>query len=887
MVVPLKQASGKAHPQVIGSGDTTQVPGTLQVDSDIRGPDDGTGVTLGHVPSGASTGSAAQVISVTTGERDNLVVADGMVIYNTTESEWQFREDGAWRTFSSGGGATTLLTTTATAAQINAAWTASIHTVFLTAGTYDENGGGGMTSSITVPAGKALVGTHYSAVEDASQNGQVRLEWSTGVGLNAAVVLKEGASVRGVHAILTGGTATDAFGSDIGSTVYQTRECIDCHALGAWTKGFNFPDGASVSTASAATRLIGCVADGCVDGFELEQETNAADERTHAELRDCIARDCTGLGFRLQIRAGANADTHIYASVTYCQAINNGTFGFFFGGGGSGDFATSAGHIFIAFNYAEGNGDDGFAWSAWSGGTVICNRAIGNTGQGFDVPSGGGSTTNSKIGLFILNEARGNTGTDIDYQNGVLTTWTGRFLNFSSTQHGSGTVCVESGSITATELQNLINMDEIHTVLMTDMGTSGDAAISISTTFDIPDGKRLIGSSRANMDITSIPSSGQVRFTTTANTTVIRVNDGASVVGVQVDQEGTGGTGIGISLDGAQGVIEGCFARDFNIGIRIGTPGVRSSKIIDCKTTNCTTGFIQDASVTTEQKVVIEGCVAENGTTGFDIDGSSNGFVIVRFCTATQCSGDGFNQRTAWGNNSTASAGYVRIHGCTAFSVGAIGFDFDNFNHAGTIVTDCRANDCGTFGFQCALGAFTLSTGNTHRPFIANCVAGHCASGGFDVDGTWARGLLHEDGIGVGTVGGATDSMLRLISYFADIGLDATGTTTLYTGKTSENVIPTHVIITIRDYSIAGGNYTVDPAIRINGNVAGDIVPITTLTGLATSLVDHKGYAIPIQGLFEIIASGETIVFEVTTAASGGTNIDVDVQLWGYSILTP
>lgn len=75
--------------------------GTLSVDG-IVGPSDGTGLVLGGVPSGASTGSTLQLLSVTTTQRGNLVAANGMLVYNTTDAKLQGREAGAWVDFRTG-----------------------------------------------------------------------------------------------------------------------------------------------------------------------------------------------------------------------------------------------------------------------------------------------------------------------------------------------------------------------------------------------------------------------------------------------------------------------------------------------------------------------------------------------------------------------------------------------------------------------------------------------------------------------------------------------------------------------------------------------------------------------------------------------------------------
>ena len=86
------------------SGITTTVASELRVDLAISGTDDGSGITLGHVPTGSTTGSAPQLVNVTTTERDNLVGANGMLVYNTTTGKPQVF-DGSWQDFPVVGGA--------------------------------------------------------------------------------------------------------------------------------------------------------------------------------------------------------------------------------------------------------------------------------------------------------------------------------------------------------------------------------------------------------------------------------------------------------------------------------------------------------------------------------------------------------------------------------------------------------------------------------------------------------------------------------------------------------------------------------------------------------------------------------------------------------------
>jgi hypothetical protein len=77
-------------------GATVQASGVLIDDSDnvcevegIKGKNDGTGVTFGHVPTGPATGSALQVVVVTTTQRNNLIGSAGMIVWNTTESRFE------------------------------------------------------------------------------------------------------------------------------------------------------------------------------------------------------------------------------------------------------------------------------------------------------------------------------------------------------------------------------------------------------------------------------------------------------------------------------------------------------------------------------------------------------------------------------------------------------------------------------------------------------------------------------------------------------------------------------------------------------------------------------------------------------------------------------
>lgn len=58
---------------------------------------DGSGLIVGQVPSGPSTGSTARLLNVTTAQRDQLVPTDGMLVFNTTLGVIQQYRVGAWR----------------------------------------------------------------------------------------------------------------------------------------------------------------------------------------------------------------------------------------------------------------------------------------------------------------------------------------------------------------------------------------------------------------------------------------------------------------------------------------------------------------------------------------------------------------------------------------------------------------------------------------------------------------------------------------------------------------------------------------------------------------------------------------------------------------------
>ena len=78
------------------TGTPVTVDDNLIVSGEIRGPSDGTGIVTGEAGTGASTGSTIQIVSLTTTERDDLVEADGMIVYNETDSQLQGRVRAAW-----------------------------------------------------------------------------------------------------------------------------------------------------------------------------------------------------------------------------------------------------------------------------------------------------------------------------------------------------------------------------------------------------------------------------------------------------------------------------------------------------------------------------------------------------------------------------------------------------------------------------------------------------------------------------------------------------------------------------------------------------------------------------------------------------------------------
>jgi len=81
---------------------TSSLTGDVTLGGVLKGTDDGTGVILGHAPSGAGTGSAAQLVGVSTAQRDNLTGVNGMLVYNSTTGQFE-GYDGSWQPLGSGG----------------------------------------------------------------------------------------------------------------------------------------------------------------------------------------------------------------------------------------------------------------------------------------------------------------------------------------------------------------------------------------------------------------------------------------------------------------------------------------------------------------------------------------------------------------------------------------------------------------------------------------------------------------------------------------------------------------------------------------------------------------------------------------------------------------
>lgn len=98
----------------IDFGNTTTNPnylllgsGYLRVDGSIHGPDNGTGIVVGHAGTGASEGSALRVVNLSNTERDYLSDEAGMIVWSTTDSQLQYNDGADWQPVplpTSGGG---------------------------------------------------------------------------------------------------------------------------------------------------------------------------------------------------------------------------------------------------------------------------------------------------------------------------------------------------------------------------------------------------------------------------------------------------------------------------------------------------------------------------------------------------------------------------------------------------------------------------------------------------------------------------------------------------------------------------------------------------------------------------------------------------------------
>lgn len=94
---------------VIGDAQTVQVSlGAAAIPTVVggvlRGPDDGTGVVLGHAGTAANTGSAPQMVNVSTTERGYLDVSagGGMMVWNVTDTALQYYDGSGWQSVASG-----------------------------------------------------------------------------------------------------------------------------------------------------------------------------------------------------------------------------------------------------------------------------------------------------------------------------------------------------------------------------------------------------------------------------------------------------------------------------------------------------------------------------------------------------------------------------------------------------------------------------------------------------------------------------------------------------------------------------------------------------------------------------------------------------------------
>ncbi|MGD9725421.1 MAG: hypothetical protein AB7L09_03445 [Nitrospira sp.] len=80
---------------VVGSGVTVD-GNDITLAGVVKGPSDGSGVIVGQASAGASTGSTFQAVAMTTTERDDLVAANGMLLFNSTTGTIE-GYNGTWR----------------------------------------------------------------------------------------------------------------------------------------------------------------------------------------------------------------------------------------------------------------------------------------------------------------------------------------------------------------------------------------------------------------------------------------------------------------------------------------------------------------------------------------------------------------------------------------------------------------------------------------------------------------------------------------------------------------------------------------------------------------------------------------------------------------------
>ena len=195
------------------SGTPTTVADHLTVSGEIRGPSNGTGITVGQVSAGASTGSTIQLTSFTSTERDDLVEADGMVVYNETVPNFQFRVNGAWVDLASGSGVatndiahTTGFTTTSTAGALVTGLTftpaAGTYKVIFSGSGFPQNNN--VLQSMTIWSGGAA---STGATRDIRSSGGGTTGMRVGFCVEAEVVVNGAQAIEAYLNINIAGTA--------------------------------------------------------------------------------------------------------------------------------------------------------------------------------------------------------------------------------------------------------------------------------------------------------------------------------------------------------------------------------------------------------------------------------------------------------------------------------------------------------------------------------------------------------------------------------------------------------------------------------------------------------------------------------------------------------